>query len=96
MSVSNLRLTIFEAFLGAINEGLRAISFDYYEKKIVIYVYYDREPNDKDYEIIDIAVTEILASNPQFQNQEIILKYSIEARSQLDCHKGWVFLRYEE
>jgi hypothetical protein len=96
MSVYNLKLTIFEAFLGAINDGLRAISFDYNDEKIVIYGYYDREPNDEDYEVIDIAVTEILASNPHFQNQEIILKYSNEPRSKLNFHKGLVFLRYEE
>ncbi|ABE34668.1 hypothetical protein [Paraburkholderia xenovorans] len=67
MSEADLKLIILTSFLGAIKEGVRAIAYDYSGDLISIYGYFSRDPNDDDYDAIDVAVTEIMASCPQFQ-----------------------------
>lgn len=96
MRPNELKLIIFESFLGAITAEVRAIAYDYNEDTIIIHGYFDSLPNENDYEIIDIAVTEIMASCPFFTKQQIHLSQSGEPIGNLSYYKGWIFLRYEE
>lgn len=96
MDVKDLKLTIFNSFLGAIANNVRAIAYDFTSDTILIYGYLDEEPKEDDYEIIDNAVTEIMASCPQFLKQEITLQQSNQPFGKLNYYKGWIFCRYEE
>ncbi|WP_332604379.1 hypothetical protein [Acinetobacter sp. ESBL14] len=96
MNANNLKLVVFKSFLGAIANNVRAVAFDFNDETIFIYGYLDVEPKDEDYEIIDIAVTEIMAAYPQFLKQKIYLEKSEKPIGKLLSYKGWVFCRYEE
>lgn len=96
MQIKNLKLSIFNAFLGHIGEGVRAIAFDNTDSTIIIYAYFNRNPGEDDYEIIDMAVTEILANNPQFQNQKIVMSENHSPIGNLNAYKGWIFIRFEQ
>lgn len=95
MNDSDLRLTIFISFLGAIGKDIRALAYDYTNNTFNIYGYLDREPIDADYETIDIAVSEIMASYPHFQYQNIKLVKSNDPIGKLASYKGWIFIRHE-
>ncbi|MFP1726124.1 hypothetical protein [Lonsdalea quercina] len=93
--MNDLKLIIFNSLLGNVNKNFRALAYDFFDKKIVIYGYLDTEPDDDDYEIIDVAVSEIMASCPDLESQEINLVKSCEPVGKLNCYKGWVFVRNE-
>ena len=96
MNVQNLKLIVHNAFLGAIEKDVRAIAFDYINNNtIVIYVYIDRKPYSEDYEIIDMAVTEIMAAIPNILYQKIEILETKEPIGKLKSYKGWIFIRYE-
>ncbi|OTG79761.1 hypothetical protein B9T33_10955 [Acinetobacter sp. ANC 5054] len=96
MDATNLKLIIFNSFLGAIANNIRAIAYDFTSDTILIYGYLDVVPEEDDFEIIDNAVTEIMSSCPEFLKQEINLKQSNQPFGKLNSYKGWVFCRYEE
>ena len=95
MREANIKLILFSSFLGAIREGVRAIAYDYYDDLISIYGYMSRDPDGEDYDVIDFAITEVMASCPQFSRQKIELVKTEESVGKLDPHKGWIFVRYE-
>jgi len=68
---SNLRLTIFTSFLGAIRDGVRAVAYDYSDSQISIYCYLSKNPDGNDYEAMDSAITEIMASYQNFIHQKL-------------------------
>ncbi|WP_254050365.1 hypothetical protein [Myroides sp. N17-2] len=74
---------------------MRAIAYDYTEDTIVIYGYLDSIPTDEDYETIDIAITEIMASLPNILFQEIVLTNTTALVSELKHYKGWFYIRKE-
>lgn len=96
MNNSDLKLAVFISLLGAVVKDMRAIAYDYSETSISIYGYLDREPEENDYNVIDIAITEIMASYPNFLYQNIKLIKSDDPIGKLESYKGWVFARYEE
>ncbi|MCA5005236.1 hypothetical protein [Sphingobacterium bovistauri] len=96
MNKIQLKRIIQDAFIGYIAEGFRAVAFDFLDTTIKIIVYLNRKPNEKDYEIVDMAVTEILASAPQFLKQEIIIEENHLPIGKLEAFKGWIFVRYED
>lgn len=95
MNKENLLPILHAAFLGAIATNVRAIAFDYNINTIFIYTYIDKIPNEEDYEIIDIAVTEIMASLPVILYQKIKILETYEPIGKLESYKGWIFVRYE-
>ncbi|MCG8707907.1 hypothetical protein JHU04_001105 [Brenneria sp. 4F2] len=95
MIMKNLKLTIFHALLGHINKNVRALAYDYCDSKITIQGYLDTEPVDDDYEVMDIVISEIMASYPEIKNQEIKLLRTSQPIGKLCGHKGWVFIRNE-
>ncbi|CAI3922456.1 unnamed protein product [Commensalibacter communis] len=92
---TDVKLSANRAFLGHITSNVRAIAFDYTTNSVFIYAYYDTEPTEDDYEIIDCAVTEILADFPDFQSQEIILTQTNAPIDTLNSYKGWIFIKYK-
>jgi len=96
MKKQNIINILHTSFLGAIGKDVRAISFDYTDDTIIIYAYLDREPTTEDYNIIDIAVTEVMASSPNFIYQKINMENTIEPIGKLKVYAGWIFVRYEE
>ncbi|MBC1340075.1 hypothetical protein IA938_01555 [Listeria welshimeri] len=95
MVMKNLKFTIYTAFLGNIGKNIRALAYDFTESEIIIYGYLDCTPNDMDYESIDMAITEIISSYPNFTSQNIILSESYEPIGKLPFYKGWIFARKE-
>lgn len=91
----HLKLSIHKAFLGHIGTNVRAIAYDYTNICIFIYAYFDKEPTNNDYKIIDQAIIEILADFPQLQSQKIILTRTDNPIASLNAHKGWIFVRYK-
>lgn len=96
MNNINIKLSIHRAFLGQIRKNIRAIAYDYTNICIFIYAYFDIKPTDKDYEIIDCAVTEIVADFPQLLSQKITLTQTNDPIKSLKAYKGWIFIRYED
>ncbi|PWC11813.1 hypothetical protein B4923_13415 [Brenneria roseae subsp. americana] len=95
MNMKDLKLTIFNSLLGNVNNNVRALAYDYYDNKIIILGYLDTDPDDDDYEVIDIAISEIMASYPDLESQEINLVKSYEPIGKLKSYQGWVFVRNE-
>jgi len=95
MNDVDLKLVVFSSFLGAVRDGVRAIAYDYSGDLISIYGYMNRQPDEDDYDAIDIAVTEIMASCPQFSRQKIEFVKTDDPVGKLNSYKGWVFVRYE-
>ena len=93
--MNELKLIIFNSLLGNINKNVRALAYDVVDKKIILYGYLETDPDDYDYEIIDIAVSEIMASYPELESQEINLIKSYEPIGKLSFYQGWVFVRNE-
>lgn len=96
MKRNELMLALQSAFLGAIRKNFRAIAFDYTEDSIAIYAYLDVEPSGKDYEVIDIAISELMAIIPKIRNQDIHIVKDLSPIGKLNYYKGWFFVRCEE
>lgn len=96
MNEIQLKSIIQDALIGYIAEGFRAVAYDFSDTTIKIIVYPNRKLNEEDYKIVDKAVTEILASAPQFLKQEIIIEENHLSIGKLKAFKGWIFARYED
>ncbi|MFL9911146.1 hypothetical protein [Paraburkholderia sp. RL17-337-BIB-A] len=92
----DFKLIIFTSFLGAVREGVRAIAYECSSDLITIYGYLDRNPEDEDYEVMDGAVTEIMASYPKLTQQNIVLEKTDDPIGKLHPYSGWVFVRHED
>ncbi|SHL73577.1 hypothetical protein [Myroides odoratimimus] len=95
MIQQDILLAMIPAFLGVIDHHIRAIAYDYTEDTISIYIYTSTVPTEEDYETIDIAVTEIMASLPQLLYQHIEIVQHTAPIRELNCYKGWFFVRKE-
>lgn len=95
MQQQDILLAMIPAFLGVINHHIRAIAYDYTDDTISLYVYTSIVPTEEDYDIIDIAVTEIMASLPQLLYQHIEIVQHTAPIRELNCYKGWFFVRKE-
>ncbi|WP_408582947.1 hypothetical protein QCB52_09110 [Myroides odoratimimus] len=95
MIQQDILLAMIPAFLGVIDHHIRAIAYDYTEDTISLYVYTNTIPTEEDYETIDIAVTEIIASLPQLLYQHIKMVEHTAPIRELNCYKGWFFVRKE-
>ncbi|MFD2909208.1 hypothetical protein ACFSX9_10755 [Flavobacterium ardleyense] len=96
MNKDNLLQVLHTSFLGAIASNVRAIAFDYNIDTISIYTYIDKNPEEEDYEIIDMAITEVMASLPSILYQKIEIVETHEPIGKLKSYNGWIFVRYEE
>lgn len=95
MQQQDILLAMIPAFLGVIDHHIRAIAYDYTEDTISLYIYTSTAPTEENYETIDIAVTEIMASLPQLLYQHIEIVQHTAPIRELNCYKGWFFVRRE-
>lgn len=95
MNIEHLKLTIFSALLGNVGKNVRALAYDFTDTKIIVYGYLDNKPCDDDYESIDIIITEIMSSCPDFTEQDIILTEFHQPVEGLPSYKGLIFVRKE-
>jgi hypothetical protein len=91
----DLQLNIHNSLLGYIDKDVRAISYKYDSNKIEIFVYMDRKPNENDFEIIDKAVTEMMANDINIRKQNIEIIETHDPINKLNNYDGWIFIRYE-
>ncbi|VWB48627.1 hypothetical protein BLA6863_02205 [Burkholderia lata] len=96
MNEVDVKRIVCSSFIGSVREGVRAIAYDFDSNLIAIYVYLAREPDEEDREVVDAAITEIMASCTQFNRQKIELSTSSDPIGKLRSYKGWIFARYEE
>ena len=96
MEISQFKLALHSALLGAIDVDVRAIAYNYINYRIELYVYLDRVPKDNDYEIIDIAISEIMASVPEILSQKIEIIEEHKPIGKINSYQGWLFVRYEK
>ncbi|OMG71368.1 hypothetical protein [Burkholderia ubonensis] len=95
MNENDFKLIVFSSFLGAIRNGVRAIAYDRCGSTISIHGYLDRTPDDEDYGVVNMAISEIMASCPSLTRQKIELLGTDEPIGRLNSYKGWVFVRHE-
>lgn len=95
MKEAEIKWIVFSSFIGAIREGVRAVAYDHDSDLISIYVYLAREPDVEDEEVVGVAITEIMASCPQFSRQRMEIYENREPIGRLKSYRGWVFVRCE-
>ncbi|SMC27271.1 hypothetical protein SAMN02745857_02779 [Andreprevotia lacus DSM 23236] len=95
MNDAGFRLILFTAFLGAVREGVRAIAYACDGHTLAIHVYLARAPEPDDHEVVDIAITEVMAACPQIMQQDIVLQHTMAPIGRLPAHQGWIFVRSE-
>jgi hypothetical protein len=96
MNPDKLKLALYPSLLGAIDTDVRAIAYNYIDSRIELYVYLDRVPKDNDYEVIDIAVTEVMSAFPEILFQKIEIIENHDPVGKLKFYQGWLFVRYEK
>jgi len=84
------------ALLGAVTPGLRGVTIDYNNQLFVLRAYFDNGATDNDKELIDAALTEVIADLhnqiKEFQFEPIDLNFP----NKMACLKHWVYLRHED
>jgi len=84
------------ALLGAVTLNLRGVTIDYNNQLFILRAYFDNGATDNDKELIDFALTEIIADLhneiKEFQFELIDLNFP----NQMACLKHWVYLRHED
>jgi len=90
-------LSLQRALLGAIRPNHRAICYRIHSRReATLRCYCSEEPNEDDYEAIDVAATELHADFPSLERVNIECIYSTEPIGYLDVLDGNVFSRQEE
>lgn len=83
------------ALLGAITPDVRGITIDYNDQLFTLRAYFDNAATTRDKELIDIALTEIIADLhheiKEFKYEPVNLNFP----NKMTCLKQWVYLRYE-
>ncbi|WP_291721668.1 hypothetical protein [Bernardetia sp.] len=95
METQEIMAAYQKGFLGAVNDNVVAIAFDYDEGNLFTYVYLKTIPTDEDFEIVDIAVTETIAHLPKITYEKIYLEKKCQGFRMRE-HQGWFFMRYSK
>ena len=95
MKKKEIILSMQTAFLGAICNKVRLIAFDMTEELFTLYVYIDSPLTDDEYEVIDSAVTDVLADFPNFLYEKIYIIENNDNILLLNMYKGCFFMRFE-
>lgn len=95
MKNQDILLAMIPAFFGVVDNYFRAIAYNYTEDTISIYVYLSTVPTEDDYESIDSAITEIMASLPLLKYQHIEIIQDLRPIRELNTYKGWFYVKKE-
>ena len=84
------------SLLGMVTPNMRAITIGYSEKEYTLKVYFEKEPNEREIELLTELTSEIAACMPEFKkfNEEYIV--TLEKKGVLPCLNEWVYFRYED
>ena len=81
--------------MGAVTPALRAVTVAYNKKLLTLRAYFDKSAGDDDKELIDCALTEMIADlHPdieEFRYEPIDLPHP----EKMDNLQDWVYLRHE-
>jgi hypothetical protein len=84
------------ALLGAVTPGLRGVTIEYNSQLFTLRAYFDNGATDNDKELIDLALTEIIADLhneiKEFKFEPIDLNFP----NKMTCLSHWVYLRHED
>lgn len=94
--ITKALLSSNRALLGAVTPHLRAVTIDFNGQLFILRAYFDKEATSDDKELIDIALTEIIADLhheiKEFKFEPVDLHFP----NKMTCLKHWVYLRHEE
>ena len=89
-------LSTNRALLGAVTTNLRGVTIDFNNQIFILRAYFDNGATDDDKELINVALTEIIADLhneiKEFQFEPIDLNFP----NKMTCLKHWVYLRNED
>ncbi len=88
-------LSANRALLGAVTTHLRAVTLDYNNELLILRAYFDNGATADDKELIDIALTEIIADLSQEIKQFIYEPVDSFYPTKMDVLKDWVYKRDE-
>ena len=94
MTHVDIILSANRALLGAVTKNLRGVTVDYYSDQIILRAYFDKGATDADKELIDIALSEIVADFNEING----CKYEpvdLFFPAKMTKLKDWVYLRHE-
>lgn len=89
----DMKLALFCAFIGNITKNIISITYEYVDYEIIIYATTELDPSDEDYEGIDIAITELMSSQPDIKQQNINIEKFNGIIGEISPHSGFIFLR---
>ncbi len=93
-----LRVCFQRALLGSVYPSIRKIAASLSdEKELFVKYYLDREPNEDDYENIEVLLTELssFSTRDQIKTARSECVYSTEPLGKLDSLQGTVYSRKE-
>lgn len=93
MKTLDLKLALFNSFIGNITKNIISITYEYVDYEIIIYATTELDPSDEDYEGIDIAITELMSSQPDIKQQNINIEKFNGIIGEISPHSGFIFLR---
>ncbi|RYY87039.1 MAG: hypothetical protein EOO15_13015 [Chitinophagaceae bacterium] len=91
---ASLLLSAQRALLGAVTQHLRAVTIGYDEKGCTLRGYFDAGASDEEKELLDVAMTEMVADFPNIERWEFeaVDRAELEEMEVLDV---WVYRRHE-
>lgn len=93
-----LILSVWRSLLGEIYPSIRAIAIELSEQRALrIFYYLDREPEEEDYESIEVLATNISAAvgADQISSIDVACEYSQLRFKDLERYDGFVYCRRE-
>ncbi|WP_061249968.1 hypothetical protein [Leptospira alstonii] len=88
-------LSAQRALLGNISPNLRAVSIGFTEQSISIRFYYETQPSEIEYDLVDSITSEILADFDHINNIDEEIIVTQEKANQLNGLNDWIYLRFE-
>jgi hypothetical protein len=96
---SDLRMKVLlsanRALWGSVTPALRGVTVDYKKEQLVLRAYFDRGASEEDKELLDVAMTEMMADLDQhiehWQYEPIDLAFP----QKMEVLKDWVYIRHE-
>lgn len=96
----NLRTKVIlsanRALLAAVTPNLRGVTVDYNTELLTLRAYFDIDATDEEKELIDIALTEMVADLHYDIKTCTYEPIELAAPAKLTVLKDWVYLRYEK
>jgi len=87
-------LSANRALLGAVTENLRGVTVDYSKDQLTLKAYFDKGATEVDKELIDIALTEMIADFKEI-NECKYESVDLFFPTKMTVLKDWVFMRNE-